>query len=244
MEQEEKMIGKTTHRLTTVLAGLSAIATILGLNTTTNALSLNFKGRLAIDFSSDPLLGSMMGQKTLDINDVITLPFTEADILASLADGDSTIPFSFLLERFFPQEIIPQVLRLDKIEISHFSGTGSVSSAKGFLTNFDFVYGEVFEQPVIELTNFTKNLAQCVFIQCQYAIATHNPALLSASFEATLLTPLISSAPSLASTTLTVSNAPVSASFATQAVPESLNGLIFPFVFAGIAFLNSVRLKR
>lgn len=227
-------------------AGLTAITSLLFVSSNANALTISFQGNLNIDFSSDPNLGSSIGVRTLAINDTITLPFTAEELAASLEDGDSTVPISFLLSTLFPQEVIPDVLVINGINITEFSGTSSVHYGTEFLTNFDFAFANIMGEPALELSNFNANLSQCISIACQYTITGGN-ATLTASFNANLLQSLVPfssfSSPFITETPiiLTVNNAGVTSELSTQSVPESLSWFVVPIVLGGMAFLKRLK---
>jgi hypothetical protein len=232
----------------TYFAGLTAMTSLLCVSSAVNALTVNFQGNLNIDFSSDPTFGSTIGVQTLTINDTITLPFTAEELANSLGDGDSTVPISFLLSSLFPQEVIPDALVINGVNITEFSGTVSAYSDTEFLTNFDFMFGNIMGEPTLDLSNFNANLSQCVFIACRYTITGGN-ATLTASFDASLLQSLAPfsslSSPSITETPiiLTVNNAAVTSELSTQSVPESLSWFVVPTVLGGMAVLKRFKTR-
>jgi hypothetical protein len=215
-----------------IVMSLAVVSSAVCLNSEANAYPVSFQGGITIDFGTilTPPLGNV-GEQTITIDDTIDLPFTREEILLSLSDGDSSIPIEFLLAGFLPQEleVNSQSVRLNSIDISTFTGSGSASSVGGLLTDFDFEYiasDPVLGVSVVELTNFDPNLSQCVDIQCQYEVTSST---LTATFDATLIN-------SVTNTNFNISliDAPVTASLSAAAVPESTAWFVLPIVFGSV----------
>ncbi len=169
------------------LAGFSLVCTSVLSLSPASAYSVNFNGSVTIDFSSDPNFGALMGTRTLTINKLLEVPYAQDALLLSLADGDTSLPASLLLNNFFPQTVIPG-LTFNSIAIASFSGSGSAVSASGDTTNFNFHFNPtdpVLGIPVVEVTDFNQNLSQCVTSSCHFTSLA--PGTLSAAFGITYL---------------------------------------------------------
>lgn len=235
------MIKVSKTKMLKVMMSLMAVSSAFWLNSEVSAYTVSFEGGITIDFGTvtiPPSLDLNVGQQTITLDGAIDLPFTREQILFSLADGDSSIPIDPLFSRLFPQEldINGQPIQLNDIDITTFTGLGSVSSADGFLTNFNFEYiasDPVLMIPVVEITEFNPSLSQCVDIKCQYAIPT---AILTASFDATLINSITTADFSVANINfpIDVTDAPVTASVSAAAVPESSAWFVVPLIFGGV----------
>ena len=230
---------KLDHKKTVeILISMAAISATFWLDYHANAYTVSFQGGITIDFgvvSVPPTIN--IGQQTITIDDTIDLPFTREQLLLSLADGDSSIPIESLLSGFFPQklEVDSQLIRLNNIDISTFTGSGSASSNLGFLSPFNFEYiplDPVLGVPTVELKGFNPNFSQCVDIKCQYEVTSSS---LTASFDATLINAVPTTDLFIANTdfTINLSNAPATASLSAATVPESTSWFVLPIILGG-----------